>query len=494
VTLARALAGAAALALIGFGVLRLEGFRAGLEIRRTAVGDTPASVYRQPGSRGPAVVVAHGFAGSRQLMEAWALTLARAGYQAVSFDFLGHGRHPVPMSGDVTRIEGTTRLLVEQTRAVIGFAETLPGAGDRPVGLLGHSMASDIIIRTAIADERSGPVVAISAFSKAVSATEPGSMLLVTGAWEPHLRAAALEYLRQVDPRAGEGERAVGPDGTRRRAVVAPHVEHVGVLYSQVGLVAALDWLDRHYGRASPATAVAATGGPIVALLLGCVLLAWPLAGLVPAGRASPPALPRRLWLRALALPALATPLLLSVLDTGFLPVLVADYLAVHLLCYGLIALAVLWHGGVRPRGLSLWPLLLLLAWGLGIFGVALDRYVASFMPHAGRLPVIAAIAAGAVPFMIVDALLTGAGRARWWRRLATRAAFLVSLGLAVALDFEGLFFLVIIAPVIVLFYLVFGTAAGWVGRRLGQPLVPGVALGLVLGWAIGVSFPMFSS
>ena len=50
-------------------------------------------------------------------------------------------------------------------------------------------------------------------------------------------------------------------------------------------------------------------------------------------------------------------------------------------------------------------------------------------------------LCAGAVPFMLADALL-GAGRAGRALRLAVRAGFLGSLGLAVALDFEGLFFL----------------------------------------------------
>ena len=46
-------------------------------------------------------------------MQSFALTLAQAGYIVVSFDFMGHGRNPVPMSGDVTSIDGTTTLLMD---------------------------------------------------------------------------------------------------------------------------------------------------------------------------------------------------------------------------------------------------------------------------------------------------------------------------------------------------------------------------------------------
>jgi dienelactone hydrolase len=98
--------------LCGVGVWQLEDARSGLSITPLEVGSTPATVYRRASTeKAPAVIIVHGFAGSRQLMEAYALTLAQAGYVAVSFDFEGHGRNPTPMSGDVTRVDGTTRLL-----------------------------------------------------------------------------------------------------------------------------------------------------------------------------------------------------------------------------------------------------------------------------------------------------------------------------------------------------------------------------------------------
>jgi hypothetical protein len=129
---------------------------------------------------------------------------------------------------------------------------------------------------------------------------------------------------------------------------------------------------------------------------------------------------------------------------------------------------------------------------GVVLFGGALDTHVASFFPHAGRVPVVLALIAGAVPFMLADAVLTEGGRAGLWRVLVVRIALLLSLALAVALNFERLFFLVIILPVIVLFFLLFGTMGGWVGRRTALPAAGGIGLGVVLGWALGVTFPMF--
>jgi glucose-6-phosphate-specific signal transduction histidine kinase len=87
---------------------------------------------------------------------------------------------------------------------------------------------------------------------------------------------------------------------------------------------------------------------------------------------------------------------------------------------------------------------------------------------------------------------LSEATRAALWRRVVARGMFLISLGVAVALDFERLFFLVIILPVIVLFYLSFGMMGRFLGRRTGSVVAVGLGLGLILGWALGVTFPMF--
>jgi hypothetical protein len=123
-----------------------------------------------------------------------------------------------------------------------------------------------------------------------------------------------------------------------------------------------------------------------------------------------------------------------------------------------------------------------------------LDRYVASFWPHPGRVAIIAALALGSVAWMLADAVLTEAGRAGWGRVLAVRLGLIASLGLAVALQFERLFFLILILPVIGLFFLLFGLAAGWVGRRTGAPLAGGLGLGLMLAWALGATFPLFAA
>lgn len=492
--LPRLIAAAVGLGLIFAGVWALERERSGLVIEHVQVGQTPVTVYRRAGAASaPAVLIAHGFAGSRQLMEAYALTLARAGYVAVSFDFEGHGRNRTPMSGDVTRVDGTTRLLMHEIGRVADYAQALPGV-EGPIALLGHSMASDIVVRQAIADPRVAATVAISMFSEAVTPSKPRNLLIVTGEWEPALRQDALRNARLADSAAAEGMTVGDPSaGTGRRAVVAPKVEHVGVLYAATALREARGWLDAVFGRESVGP-VSATGGPIALLLVGIVILAWPLSGLLPPGTSAPPKLKLSVFLVAVLVPAVLTPLLLYFVETRFLSVLVADYLAAHLFVYGILSLGILRWFGVGFGRIAWVAAAALAAYGIFVLGGALDRYVASFWPIEPRLWIIAVVAVGAVPYMIGDSLVTEGGRARLWRVVAARAAFIASLGLAVALDFERLFFLLIIIPVIVLFFAIFGLMGAWVGRRTGSPCAVGLAFGLLLAWAIGVSFPMFEA
>lgn len=478
------------LGLASLALWQLERARQGLQIESLIAADSPVTRAALPGADGPLVIVAHGFAGSRQMMQGYALPLARAGYRVWSFDFQGHGRNTVPMSGDVTVIEGTTMRLVDQTLAVVNAARAAEG-WTGPVALLGHSMATDIIIRTAAADPGIGPIVAISAFSQAVTPDFPADMLLISGQAEPPLRRFALAALHMVDPKAAEGQ-TVTDGAVRRAAIVAPGVEHVGVLFSRAGQAAALDWFDQSFGRVSDVTPPA-TGRWLALLLAAVVVLAWPLSGYLPKLGKPVAQVTRGQFALAIMLPAVLAPVLAVMLGLQTLPVLVADHLAVHLLIYGGLQLAILWRFGLRPGPLSLPAAGFVLLWGLGAFGLTLDRYGANFLPTVDRGWIIAALALGAVPFMLADALISGAGHGTWGRRILARLGFLVSLGIAVALDPEGLFFLVMIAPVILLFYVVHGLMGRWVARRSGAAAA-GLGLGLVLAWALGVSFPLFSA
>lgn len=493
--MARAVVALLGLLAIAVSVWRIESVSAPLEIEATAVGTTPVTVRRLPGAEpAPAVVIAHGFAGSRQLMAPFAVTLTRAGYVTVTFDFLGHGRNPAPMTGDVTSEDGATRALLTELQKVVAFARTLPGTDGR-VAVLGHSMAADIVVRAAIEDPEIATTVAVSMFSPVVSATEPASLLIVVGEWEAPLIEEGLRVLRlAAGPEAGPGEIHRDPEtGTLRKLSIAPNVEHVGVLYSRRSLAEAQGWLDLTFGASRPFMADA-RGPWILLMLAGVVALGWPLARLLPrAGKAATAAL-RRPWLAILA-PAVATPAILWPLPTDFLPVLVADYLAAHFALYGAILGGILIaQGTVRPGWPGWRPLAAAVpaaAFCILGPGLVIHLYAANFMPIPARLPLILALLAGTVLFTLAEEGLIRAPNARWWTGAASRTAFLLSLAGAIALDLESLFFLIIILPVILIFLIIYGLFARWIHGAAGHSVTGGLATGAAFAWALGVTFPL---
>jgi hypothetical protein len=76
---------------------------------------------------------------------------------------------------------------------------------------------------------------------------------------------------------------------------------------------------------------------------------------------------------------------------------------------------------------------------------------------------------------------------------LFTRFCFLLSLGIAVALSFEDLFFLLIIAGVIVLYFLVYGLFSRWLYQATGNPGIGAIANGIAFAWALTAVFPLMA-
>jgi hypothetical protein len=215
----------------------------------------------------------------------------------------------------------------------------------------------------------------------------------------------------------------------------------------------------------------------------------------------------RRLFLVA-GLPALVTPLLLRPLPTGFLPVVVGDYLAVHFFTVGVLTAGLLWWTGGRPgmgqvleragaRGPAALRVLLgaggMVAFFLVLMAWPLDRFFTSFFPVAECLPLMLAVLVGTLPHFLADEWLTRGANSRRGAYPFTKLLFLLSLALAVGLDFQALFFLAIIFVVILIFFLVHGLFSRWAFRSTGSPLVAGLGNAVAFAWAMAVTFPMYA-
>lgn len=468
---------------------QLEAERFSVAEQRIDTRAGPVSIYSDPGiSGGPLVVVTHGFAGSRQMMLYISRDLARAGFTVAAFDYYGHGRNTDKLSPDVTRIEGTTQQLIEQTQlATKAVRDHLGQTG--PMAFLGHSMATDVVIRAADGMAGVAAIVAISMYSDAVTADFPARLLILSGEWEGRLRDVGLRVLRQVDEAAVEGETAQ-TGSVLRRAVSVPQTEHVAVLFSPVTMKETRDWLQAALptsGEARPQT----RGLQIALALAAIVVLIWPASRLLPMQSPGSETLPLSSFSGAIALPVLPA-VAATILAPGSLFGFAAfGSLTLFLAVWGGVALGVLWWAGVRPTRPRLAACLFLLIWALGGFALALDRYGAAFVPVGPRAGLMLVLLIGTIPFALADRLLVAG--ASLWRRITARAVPVIALGVAMALSPQSMGLSFSVLPVMVLFYVVYGTMARAVAHRAG-PEAAGLALGIVLAWSIAASTPLFGT
>ena len=511
--------GLVATACIVLAVARLEAASQGVLVQPQWLGATPVTVFRPPAAAAgegppPVVLIAHGFAGSQQLMQPFAVTLARQGFVAITFDFPGHGRHGQPMRGGLTDPDASLRTLLASMEEMGAFARGLAGANGR-YAVVGHSMASDIVVRHAQTRPEVQATVGVSLFAPSITADTPGdsprNLLVVAGAWEPGMMAT--EALRVVGRVAGDGATLASTygsfdAGTARRAVLAPGVEHIGVLYSAATLAETLSWLNAAFGRpVAPAPFIDSRGPWLGWLLLGVLALAWSLARCLPvAAPLAAAGSPRMPWwqLRGFApvllLPPLLTPLLLWPVPTDVLPLLLGDYLVLHFALYGVLTLLGLWWlrrpwPAVMPgrRVAFAMAAALATAYALLAVGLPLDRYVFNVQPTPARWPLMAAMLAGTLPYFLADEWLTRGDGAARGAYFASKLCFLLSLVVAIALNPSRLFFLAIIVPAILLLFVLYGLFSRWTFRRTGHPVVAALANALAFAAFIAVTFPLVS-
>ncbi len=223
-------------------------------------------------------------------MQSFALAFARNGYTAVTFDFAGHGRNPRPLGGSISREDGATRRLVDEVARVAAYAAPL---GDGRLAVLGHSMASDIVIRFAQSRPDVAATIAVSMFSPVVTATSPRNLLVVVGDWEGMLKTEALRVTGLVAAPAAAREGVTYGDIGRRHGAAGGVQPACRACRRPVqpGEPARRHRLARPRSSAcqrSGPPLLAARGPWILALLAGVVALAWPLSRLLPVVTARP--------------------------------------------------------------------------------------------------------------------------------------------------------------------------------------------------------------
>jgi pimeloyl-ACP methyl ester carboxylesterase len=435
----------------------------------------------------PGVVVAHGFAGSRQLMRATALALADAGSVVAVPDLSGHGANTSPLPTDDDGGQ-----LARDVLAAVTVLEGTVELADGPVALLGHSMGSGAVLRAALeAPERVGAVVAVSPTDAAVTPQAPGDLLLLAGELEPRFVANATSLLE----RAG-GPRGPGEDGPRRELVVIDGVEHVSILFAAEMHRRAAVFLAETAGRTleqDPVESSLGGAGPLGwwALHLVAVLVLWralvPL--LVDRGTGARTGVRTLLAATLGALAATATLAIVgSAVDlTGFGGMLVAPVLAIWFAIAGAVWLAV----GPRPDRFGardlIWAALLVLVLALALAALG-SRAWLPVVPGGSRTLLLPAFVVVVLPWTVALATSLqghrGLRAALWW--VVVLLLVTVGLGIAAAVV-PALGFLVLLLPLVPVLL----TVAAVVWAPLQRPWAGGLATAVLLGWMLAVLFPL---
>lgn len=225
-----------ALLLIVLSWLGVASARTGLIVRSLNRDGLPL-LYVAPKNtqRVPGVLVAHGFAGSKQLMLGYAQVLAHAGYAVMSWDFAGHGANPASLERFSLQndLDVAYTALIEQ-----------PEVDRTRLALLGHSMGSGAVMSAGIRDvNRYAATVAISPTGASVAPSAPRNLQLQAGSWERGFVKNAQKLLAEAG-----GEKETLSEGKGRSLIIILNAEHITIVFRNASHQAALRWLDATFG------------------------------------------------------------------------------------------------------------------------------------------------------------------------------------------------------------------------------------------------------
>lgn len=502
------LAGVAGLALAAAAAAGLASANRGLEAREASVDGVPVRMTSPPGEGHPAVVLAHGFSGSAELMGSMATALASSGLAVVTFDFPGHGESADALPGGGGMSAEGSEALRRSLDSVVAWALEQPEVDPSRLALAGHSMGAGAVVRYGSQDALgrgvARAVVALSLPSAegipAGEAAVPRNLLLLAGSLEPaRFRDAALDGLHAAYPGAPLGAVQGDPAaGTARMAAIVDGVEHIGIVLAPQADRLAVAWLAEALDAplrepVEPRTAL----WLVVTLAAAVLLIAAAGAFLLPGRSTGPPAIGAWPALAIALAAAVAASLASAALGgiTDAVPIAIAGYLGGWFAVAGAAALALL-----RWRGAAVVPAIgardAAVAVGLAAaatLAIALPGRLlwAPFAVTGARGWVLAALVLAFTAWAWADELLVrraGTGR-RLLVALGTRAVLVVVLLAGIPLlGAPG--FLILLLPLMALLLAVLAAMAAALGRRPGGFLAAVLVQAVPLAALVATTFP----
>lgn len=454
--------------------------KAGLVVRSLLRDDIPLLyVAQRQGEQMPGVLVAHGFAGSKQLMLGYAHTLAHAGYAVMLWDFGGHGGNPKQL----------TRSLEHDLNVAYAALLEQPGVDPTRLALLGHSMGSGAVMAAGIRNPDSfAATIAVSPTYAVVTPQVPRNLQFQAGGWEPGFVANAMRLLQQAG-----GENTNLTAGNGRSLVIVPNAEHITILFRHASHMAAQRWLDATFGIQTNSSYVDRR-----MVWYGLHLFAW----LILIGGVAPSFMPTyedmqmrllRSWGGILLAPFLATGLLtllsrfVEIQSLG--GVLVGGAVGIWFGIAGTVWLAIMFHlPRLTLRAIGLGFVLFVLLWVA--FGAMAQVVWLQWWLIPTRLKLWFLLSLLCFPWFLASGVAQqGAGirsRFLWW---LGQSVVLVG-GFSIVVQFlPQLSFIFLLLPLFPLFMAMFS----YIAAMLNEAWIYAIGSALFFGWVLAAAFPLAS-
>ncbi|MEE2775051.1 MAG: alpha/beta fold hydrolase [Pseudomonadota bacterium] len=482
-----------ALILLAVSVVKLKEAETGLNTVRMVIDDTPVVITEPRDSNDVVVFLAHGFAGSTSFMRSIAVALAKSGYITVRFDFLGHGRHELPYSGDITLTSGATRIFVDQTEMIVEkFIK------DRAVSkgvIIGHSMASDIIFRTALTNNSLVSAIGISTYTDVITKTDPKNVFIINGLWEPKLRRKAIEIFQGLGIEMPEEDYVYGSfaDGTARKITTIKNADHVGILFSTRTQEEIIEWINsvlKFDSGAEPNE----IGVWVTVLFVSLIFLFIICTSYLPKNRAVKLEISKKRIIIGNLLALTLTPIVLLTYTPPILSYAAHNYLLVHLVLYSIIlcwALKLHENKNLSKNFNMLLCVSLFVFFSL-ILGALLDNYVSSFYPTGPRVGLFCILLIGCIPIMITIQFIYDTKEQGTIIANLSKLILIISFLPALIFNFKELFLLFYIIVLFIAFFMVFGFLSNILHRRYNNMLSVGIANGGALSWTFSTALPLY--
>ena len=475
-----------------FLVYNLEKSSDGLLNTSFNVKQTPTFLTHKEETSSVLVIIAHGFGGSSNFMKSLSNSIATAGHRTVRFDLLGHGINPVAFSGDVSNSEGPSVQFINQLNSVIDFYKIKFSPSH--IVLVGHSMATDIIIRTAATRRDITSLIALSAYTNKKLTEKIPNILVLNGEWESNLVKKTKELFISSGIKNPELNKIYNEPKTNylRKMSSIKNSEHVGILYMPTTQKEIGQWFVE-LGLSKHPHKINHIGLLLVCTILNLFFLFLFILRFFPQKKTFVLTI-HKTKLFAFIIGVLLLPFLQFIIPFNATSFPVFNYLMTFFFIVGILLYFVTPVSFEKTviDSFNVYSFFFLIFFFIGLFGYFIDNYISTFIGDGGRIYIFCLLL---VPCLCFSLSLQKIYQEKnhWLYVNLVKFSIVVSLGISVFLNFDDLFLLSYAILILLLYWIFFGFLSSLFNRRNLYLLSNSCSNGVVLAWTLSTTLPLYS-